>query len=358
MRLFSLALLIGSFPLMQCVGGPLLEVLAKKTSARRVILFALIGEFFGLFLSTLALETTSYLLLLTSRCVTGLFAGVVLLCLTALEHLSCVAHLESTITSRTATCTGMGFVLALIVGAFLSDPHLTSFFRPSLPFYVIEMGVLINGIVVWRLFTPKSSLLPSNCSLVLHHCRQLGALLKVKLLRLLYFTFFCFTLGWTITLQFLSTLLVEHFAATKPTISSTFIGLALVWSLAITVVHRFLIYRLSLKCLLMISLSLTTLSLLLLATTHFFLFFLHLLFIATLGAALSWKTALVLISTTTSLRSKKLVVTQSVASIAMIFSPLFGGLVGLYDIATIYYAAAVALLLATVAVSVTAWKRA
>lgn len=356
-RLLLLALLIGSFPLLQLIGGPLLETLAKKISERRILLLALIGEFFGLFLSTLAFEEKSYSLLLISRCLTGFFAGAAFLCLTALERLASSLTCQPTITSRAATCTGMGFVLALIAGALLSDPHLTSFFRPSLPFYTIEAGVLINFIVVWRLFTPREPLLPRNCSLVAHHCRQLGSLLKIKSLRFLYLNFFFFTLGWTITLQFLSTLLVEHFAATKPIISSTFIGLALIWFLAATVFHPFLMHRLPPKRLLVISLSITTLSLLILAITPVFLLFLHLLFIATLGAALSWKTALALISTDTSFCGKKLAATQSVASIAMIFSPLFGGLVGVYDIATIYLAAALALFLAALACIPTVLKK-
>ncbi|MEM7175008.1 MAG: MFS transporter [Chlamydiota bacterium] len=348
-RLLFLALLIASFPLAQFFGGPFIGNLADTMTRKKAFLIALVGELIGFFLSAFAMEQLSYPLLLCSRLVTGFFAGNLLLCLVSLADLSYYPKQRAKNFGLVATFSGAGFVIAIILGGLLSDSHLDSLFSSALPFYLTGALVFINIAILLLYFTETKAALQSPINGMAKHCKQITCILKTKKLGALYITFFFFMLGWTLTLQFLPTLLIEHFSAKKIIIALTFIGLGVTWCFSNTLVNRFFLARFQSTSLILSGLILSTLCLFIVSQARSLLFFFHLILIGTLGASLTWTNCLTLISSRTpiSLQGKMLGIAQSVAAISMIFAPLFGGLVGEYDIWTIYIAAASSLLIAT-----------
>ncbi|MBF5059435.1 MFS transporter [Candidatus Neptunochlamydia vexilliferae] len=349
-RLILLGVLIAAFPFAQFIAGPFIGHIADTKGRRFGLTLALLGETIGFLMTGIAIHLMNYPLLFFSRLFTGFFAGNLTICLCAISDMSPNPQTRSKNFGIVSSVIGISFVAAIVLGGTLSNDAVDSFFSSAFPFWAMTLFSLINIGIVKLKFTETHVACKANC----HYFReQIGELLQVfknKHLKYLYFLFFFFMLGWVVSLQFLSTFLIEHFIGTKLAITLTFIGVGVAWCVGNMVINRFFVSRFKVGKILFYSLLLSTVSLFAASEVRHFFLFVHFIIFAGLAASLAWTNCLALISAKAPphLQGKLLGFNQSVATISMVFAPLFGGMVGEFDIRTIYLFASLSLLISMI----------
>lgn len=337
-RLVLLAILIASFPFAQFLSGPLIGHLADIKGRKLALTLALIGEGVGFFLTGLAIREMNFLFLLFSRLFTGFFAGNMTLCLSSIADLSDERQERSKNFGMVSSVIGIGFVIAIVIGGMLSNNTLSIFFNSSLPFWTLTLLSGINLGIIRFYYVETHTPPPVKKQYFKAQIREVFSLFKTEHLSYLYALFFFFMLGWIVSLQFLSTFLIEHFIGTKLSITLTFMGMGLAWCIGNMGVNRLLTRFLQIKTILFYALILSCATLFGASEIRQFLVFVHFILFAALFASLAWTNCLAYISSKAPsyLQGKLLGFNQSIATISMAFAPLFGGMVGEFDIRVIY----------------------
>lgn len=346
-RLILLGLLIASFPFAQFISGPIIGHIADLKGRKFAFILALVGEGIGFFLTGLSIQMMNYGFLFISRLLTGFFAGNMTICLSAISDMTTDEKSRSRSFGIVSSVVGISFVIAIVIGGTLSNDALNVFFNSSLPFWAMTLFSLINLIIISLIFKETAPFIPQHAHHFKEGLRELWNVLKQDNIKYLYGTFFFFMLGWVVSLQFLSSFLIEHFTGTKLAITLTFVSVGLAWCIGNIGINRILIYFFRPGKVLFYTLLLSTVCLFASSEARSFLLFIHLIIIGGLSASIAWTNCLTLISIRAPnyLQGKLLGVNQSVATLSMAFAPLFGGMVGEFDIRTIYLFASSSLLI-------------
>jgi len=338
LRMILLGILIAVFPFGQFLAGPIIGHIADVKGRKFAFMLTLIGEAAGFFCTGLAIQFMSYPLLILGRIVSGVFAGNMTICLAAISDLSPNVQIRSRNFGIVSSVAGISFVTAIVIGGTLSNEALNGFFNSALPFWAITAFCFINIGVIRSRFTETSQSIKDPSHYFREQFFQILNIFKTSDLKFLYPLFFFFMLGWIITIQFLSSFLIEHFMGTKEMITIIFISIGIAWCIGTMWVNRLLLRFFTPHQILFVSLLLSTICLIMASEIQHILIFFHFIAIGGLFASLAWTNTLALISIRApeSLQGKLLGLNQSVATISMAFAPLFGGLIGEFDIHTIY----------------------
>lgn len=349
-RIILLGLLIASFPFAQFISGPIIGHIADLKGRKFAFILALVGEGIGFFLTGLSVQMMNYSFLFISRIFTGFFAGNMTICLSAISDMTADEKGRSPSFGIVSSVVGISFVIAIVIGGTLSNENLNVFFNSSLPFWAMTLFSFINIIIICLMFKETATHIPQHPHYFKEGLKKLCKILKQKNIKYLYGTFFFFMLGWIVSLQFLSSFLIEHFTGTKLTITLSFVGVGLAWCLGNIGINRLLVHFFRPGKILFYTLLLSTGCLFISSETRSFLLFIHLIIIGGLSASIAWTNCLTLISIRAPdyLQGKLLGISQSVATLSMALAPFFGGMVGEFDIRTIYLFASSSLLISTV----------
>ncbi|MCB1066934.1 MAG: MFS transporter [Simkania sp.] len=346
-RMILLGFLIASFPFMQFIGGPIMGHIADKKGRRFGFTVALVGEAIGFFLTGVGIAIKSYPLVLFSRLFSGFFAGNFTICLTTITDLHQDVKARAKDFGIVASVAGISFVIAIAIGGILSNNTLAKVFNSSLPFWIITALSLLNIGIIWKAFSETHHRLSRMSKVYKNQVVELFQIYRASSLHFLYPLFFFFMLGWIVSLQFLSSFLLEHFHGTKVMITTLFISVGIGWCISNMWFERILIRVFSPLKILTISLLLATICLFVASEVRVYYLFFHFILFGSIFASLVWTNCLALISKKAPnyLQGKLLGINQSVATLSMLIAPLFGGFIGEFDIRTIYLFASSSFLL-------------
>lgn len=193
-RQLLLGLTLAVYPLGQFIGSPIIGALSDKYGRRRILLGSLVGTVFGYFLSALALSENSLLLLVTSRLFTGLAESSLALAQSIVGDLKDINKHRGFGSLMLAA--SLGYVIGPLIGGFLSDHHVVSWFNVSLPFYIATLLAMMTFVLAYytlnethneRSISTKSVWDQFN---IWNHLRELtqNQLLKYLLISSLIFT--------------------------------------------------------------------------------------------------------------------------------------------------------------------------
>jgi DHA1 family tetracycline resistance protein-like MFS transporter len=344
-RMLLLGLLIACFPFMQFIGSPTFESLAKKKGERAAFIISLIGQAIGLFLTGVGIAINSYLLMIFSRLLSGFCAGNLTLCLQIITAYSSALKNRIKTSKIVSGLTGISFVIAIVIGGVFSNTTLSKIFNPYLPFWIICLFALFNlfGIRKNRLLTQ----LQASQEVF---TKTFFSQLFTPSIYSLYLLLFFFMVGWIVSLQFVSSFLIEHFHGTITMSTLIFIGAGLGWLISYFWIQKFLLRTFSPLTILLLSLSFLTLTIFFASISSAYYLFFHFLIFGSIFASLVWTNCLTLISKQSSnfMEEKLLETNQSTATLSIMIAPLAGGLIGQYDIRTIYQFASLSILLSLV----------
>ncbi|MCB1107584.1 MAG: MFS transporter, partial [Chlamydiia bacterium] len=282
-RLILLGILIASFPFAQFLAGPFIGHIADIKGRKYAFTLALIGEGIGFLLTGIAIFQMNYLFLFFSRLFTGFFAGNMTICLSSISDLFPNPKQRSQNFGAVSSVVGMSFVVAIVIGGVFSNKALDSFFSSSLPFWAMAIFSIINlGIIQYHFTETHPSIDKGHKHYFSNQIKEILSLFKTHHLNYLYALFFFFMLGWIISLQFLSSFLIEHFTGTKLSITLTFIGMGLSWCIGNLLINRILTKYIKIQKLLFYTLILSCITLFIASEAKHFLFFIHLIIFGSL----------------------------------------------------------------------------
>jgi DHA1 family tetracycline resistance protein-like MFS transporter len=129
-----LGIALAAYPLGQFVGSPILGGCSDRYGRKRMLMLSLTGSAAGYFLSALSLQYHWLWGLLASRFITGLMEGNLAIVRAMATDLETINKYKSL--GRISGIAAIGYVMGPLIGGFLSDSHLISWFSFAFPFFL------------------------------------------------------------------------------------------------------------------------------------------------------------------------------------------------------------------------------
>jgi MFS family permease len=132
-RNLLLGLTLAVYPLGQFIGSPVIGAMSDKYGRKNILLLTLTGTMLGYVSSAAALQTGMLWLLILSRFATGLAESNLALAQSIIADLDINKHKGF---GGIVMASSIGYVVGPMIGGFLSDGSLFSWFNAATPFYI------------------------------------------------------------------------------------------------------------------------------------------------------------------------------------------------------------------------------
>ena len=210
-RTIILGFMIGTFPMTQFFGAPILGSLSDKYGRKKILLISIAGTALSLVMFAVGILWRNVFLLFFSRAVNGITGGNVSTAQSAIADMS-----DSTSRARNFGLIGMafglGFVLGPLVGGKLADANSVAWFDYATPFWFAALLSFINVILisVWL----KETLLHPKKDALISFTTGLRNVKKALLnghFRIIFAVVFLGMFGFTFFTQFFQVYLITKF---------------------------------------------------------------------------------------------------------------------------------------------------
>ncbi|MEL6673200.1 MAG: MFS transporter [Bacteroidota bacterium] len=210
-RTLTLGAVIGTFALMQFFSAPFLGALSDKYGRRKVLFYSLYASLLGYILFGLGIIWGSLEIMFLGRIVGGLGSGNISVIYSSIADVSSAAEKARNF-GIVGMAFGLGFVIGPVLGGFLADPEIVSWFSSSTPFFFSALLVALNIVLVYFRF-PETNLHP-NRELQPNLGGAMRNLVKAfghPQLRSIFLVIFFFTFGFAFFTQFFQVFLIGKF---------------------------------------------------------------------------------------------------------------------------------------------------
>lgn len=320
-RTILLGFLVSAFPFAQFFGSPLLGELSDRKGRKKILIFSIFGTAIGYAISAVAILANHLIILFLGRIWTGLFAGNLTICLASIADMSHNEHLRARNFGFVGACGGLSFLLAIMMGGTLS------LFSPSIPFWITSGLSFINLLSVYFLFQETHPPKADEKLNLVRGIQDLKQALTTKHLKNVYFIYFFFMAAWSTSMQFLPTMLIEHFKSPPIAITYILVATGVVWSVMNLFINRIMAKKFMPPQTLKISLFFLAGFLFSTLFVESFSWFFVLFICAACFGALAWTNSIATVSIKAPLKIQGSIlgINQSVGALAVIFGPSFGG---------------------------------
>lgn len=252
--------IMAATPFCAIIGAPILGFISDQLGRKKVLTICLTGTFFGFVLYAFSFWYMNLILLIIARIIVGLTTasqGIVQATMADLSE----GRQKAINISMIACAMTLPLVVGPLLGGFLSDASLVSWFNRSIPFIFITILSFINLLMLLICF--KETLITKNNSVSFKDYLPAAAnFFRQPKLKSLLVAFFLMELGWSLYFQGIPLFLVQewHFTSSQVGSFSSYIGACM--ALALVFLTRIALHFLSVSKLLIITLIITTLALL------------------------------------------------------------------------------------------------
>ncbi len=332
-----LGLLIGIFPMLLFFGAPFWGDIGDHWGRRKALLFTVFGTFLGHLLSAFSISVQSYLFLLISRAIAGFFSGNASICMATISDLSTHETKARNLGILTVFW-GMGFILSMLAGGFLSDPTIVSYFRPELPFYFAAGLTLVGLLIVKFLFVethkPRSEIQFGWMKSI----DEIKKALQMAQMRPFLYILFFWSMGWFLNFQWFTPVSLERFQVTQEIVSSHLAIFGIFWIVGGIVINPWVVKRFSSFSLATGSILIVASFILLLSMSSRFAMFSLLFTVTALASPVSLSNLLNLLSASAppAIQGKTMGFSQSFFALSGILVPIIGGILANLSIKAIY----------------------
>lgn len=326
-RTTLLGFFLAAFPLAQFFGAPILGELSDRFGRKKALLLSIVFTLIGYVISAISIKGHFLSLLFISRIITGIFAGNLSVCLSAISDL-CKNNKEKLhLFGYLAVLAGFSFIVGAYIGGKFSDVKVASLFTPAFPMWIAAGLSGINVLfVLWGFEESSSSVITYKLDIweSVHNVQQA---LKARKIKVVFIVYFLFVFGWTILFQFMPVLVIQKFSFTNSKIGDLAAFMGIGWAIGAGFLSKTLVRAFSYKSVLEWMLILFAP----LCAGLFFLTQLPLVYITlalcVLIGGIAWPACNALISNMAEqkMQGKVLGMMQSVQSLAMALSPAIGG---------------------------------
>ncbi|MCL5260809.1 MAG: MFS transporter [Gammaproteobacteria bacterium] len=229
------------YPILMFFASPFLGDLSDKIGRKKVLLLCLSGASIGAGLSGVAVVMHSFALFFTSRIIAGCMAGSLPVAQAAIADIS--DERDKTVNmSLIGFAYTLGIVLGPIIGGFLSDKNIISWFSFSTPFFVTAILSICNASSL--AFTFKETLATVTQIVTKKYMQIFKPMLMFakafqdKAIRSILLTCFFYMLGWSVYLQFIALNLFQKYQFTSTQLGY-FVGwIGFIMSIAMILIIR------------------------------------------------------------------------------------------------------------------------
>ncbi len=228
------------------LAAPIFGKWSDKWGRRNTLLVSLIGSLVGFLIQVLGIVVSSLTLVFVGRGLAGAASSSQPIAQAAVADIS-AGHQKAFYLSMIAFAMTLAMVAGPLLGGYLSDPQLVSWFNNTTPFIVASLLVFIN-IVLLLLFFPETNPQITRGLLTFRETFQaLGTIVSDKRVRVLLLVFFLYEFAWSLYFQDISLYLTltKHYSADKIALFIAYLG---AWmSLGLTLIYGKIIRYISLN---------------------------------------------------------------------------------------------------------------
>ena len=338
-RNLMIGLLFASFPLAQFLGAPIIGDFADHYGRKKAFYITLIGSALGYFISAFSIAIGSYILLIASRLLTGLCAGNLGICLAAIADLSPTERSRGRSYGFFAMTAGVSWVLSMIVGSYLSDPHFNHYFNPAIPFMICTMISLIALIAVVRCFEDARTVKAKSIDWKkFYGLKNVLTAFKIREIRFLYIVYLFWIISWGIVLQWYVPFSIEKFSVEPEELAWGMILFGISWSFGGSMINYVFLRSFHSRVAALLSLILITIFISISIFMDSFALFTVFFLLASVfgGVAMSNLLNMISMQTPYNMQGKVLGISQSMISLAWIIGPIVSGFIAKDSIYNIY----------------------
>jgi MFS transporter, DHA1 family, tetracycline resistance protein len=200
---------IGSYSLAMFFGAPLLGALSDHLRRKKTLVSCLTGLAFGYALTVLAMVRRDVVLFVVARVVCGLFSGSL--------PVAQAAILDVTPKERRVNAIGVimffvstGYVVGPLIGGYLSDATLVSWFTLETPFIFVAAAAIVNLLILLFAFREPPADRPAGRVSFPNPVRHLLSAFTFPGIRVLSGALLLMSLGWTAFFQFIGLYLATN----------------------------------------------------------------------------------------------------------------------------------------------------
>jgi DHA1 family tetracycline resistance protein-like MFS transporter len=210
MRLIMMGIFLAIYPLGQVIGASALGKLSDLHGRKKILLMTLFGTFLGFSLSGIAVLAKSAVTLFVSRLISGLCAGNVAIAQASLMDISTPETKAKNI-SCGQIAMGSAYIVGPILGGWLSEPSILSWFNMSTPFWFFSAIVTLLFITT-SFFYKETNTSPRKENInLLESVQQIYSALTSKRLGAAFFIWLTFVSGWWLFESFMPAFLMQSF---------------------------------------------------------------------------------------------------------------------------------------------------
>ncbi|MCH9625186.1 MAG: Tetracycline resistance protein, class C [Chlamydiales bacterium] len=233
MRNIWYGILVGAFFFCWFVGAAILSDLSDKGGRKKILIICLSGSAIGNILSALGFTFQNIWLLLLGRIVVGITNGGQPIAQASIVDTSPKEKLSRNL-GLIVMAVSLGIIGGPLVGGFLSNSALVSWFKESTPLYLAGILALFN-ILLLLVFYHETSKVCVKIKIRLTRAIDIFvSAFKHKSVRFLSTCFLLLQTGWAIYFVYISAYMVQNYSLTRNEIAIFFalVGLGLVIGLA------------------------------------------------------------------------------------------------------------------------------
>ncbi len=327
-RMTILGIFLAAFPFGQFLGAPILGELADKYGRKNALVLSIILTFVGYLISGWSIHTKNLIWLFIGRIITGLFSGNLSVCLASISDLSLTEKTKARNFGLLSVLTGFSFILGAFLGGKFSDSTVVKFFNPALPLWMASLLSLVNLFFIIFAFKETIEIKKDVKFDLLEGIHNIRDALKTKNIKVTYVIYFLFVFAWTILFQFSPVLLIKKFSFSNSQIGNIAAFMGVCWAIGAGPVHKILSKRFSPIKILDVSLLVFTILCGFVGFPRQIIGVILLLGFCVIIGGLAWPLCATIISNKApqKMQGKIMGMSQSMQSLAMVISPVVGGI--------------------------------
>lgn len=342
-----LGVLVGIFPFFLFFGAPLWGDVGDRWGRKRALIITILGTVFGHLLTAVAILFQSYVFLLAARAVSGFLSGNISICLATISDVSPDSKTKGRNFGFVTVAFGIGWVLAMLAGGYLSDPTLASFFTPAFPFYLAAGLAFLGFLIVQFLFVETHKPRTDVHFDLIKSIHDIKAALQMRDTRPLLFVLLMWSLGWYFTFQWFTPVSMERYHVSQQIVSSHLVVLGIGWIIGGVFLNPLFLKKFNSRTLSIYSTLFVAIFIFLCSMSGQYAIFSLFYSISALAAAMSLSNLFNVLSSSahSDVQGKVMGFAQSFQALAGVIVPFAGGVLANVSINTIYPLSAALLLL-------------
>lgn len=228
-RTVILGVIMGSYPLAQFFGAPVLGAISDRYGRKYPLIFSLAVTAIGYAMFAWGIHVASVALMVASRVLAGFCGGNIAIAYSAAADVSTEQTKAKTF-GWIGAMFGLGLILGPLLGGALSAESVLGVFGAATPFWVAGALCVLNAVFVWGWFI-ESLKTPVRVPMsLLTGVRNMHRAFTLPNIRVMFLVLFLLTFGFTAFTNFVQVFLIERFAVHEVQIGVLFgyVGLWLV----------------------------------------------------------------------------------------------------------------------------------